>query len=43
VFAPTILHIYGINKPGQMQGRVMTEIFQDGPQSRPASKVASAK
>ena len=25
--APTILHIYGIAKPPQMQGRVLTEIF----------------
>jgi predicted AlkP superfamily phosphohydrolase/phosphomutase len=25
--APTILHIYGIEQPKQMRGRVLTEIF----------------
>ena len=25
--APTILHIYGIEPPPQMQGHVLTEIF----------------
>ena len=29
--APTILHLYGIQAPVQMQGRVLTEIFSDGP------------
>jgi len=29
--APTILHIYGIEKPPQMQGRVITEIFEQSP------------
>jgi predicted AlkP superfamily phosphohydrolase/phosphomutase len=28
--APTILHIYGIEQPKQMRGRVLTEIFADG-------------
>jgi len=27
--APTILHFYGIAQPPQMQGRVLTEIFED--------------
>lgn len=27
--APTVLHLYGIEKPAQMQGRVITEIFED--------------
>lgn len=26
-FAPTILHLYGIEKPAQMQGHVITDIF----------------
>jgi len=26
--APTILHLYGIPVPQQMQGRVLTEIFE---------------
>ena len=29
--APTILSVYGIQKPMGMQGRVVTEIFTDGP------------
>ncbi len=29
--APTILHIYGIESPPQMQGRVISEIFESGP------------
>jgi predicted AlkP superfamily phosphohydrolase/phosphomutase len=33
--APTILHIYGIEQPKQMRGRVLSEIFED-----PGSKVA---
>ena len=28
--APTILHIYGIEQPKQMRGRVLTEIFEGG-------------
>lgn len=28
--APTILHIYGIEQPKQMRGRVLTEIFEAG-------------
>lgn len=28
--APTILHLYGIEQPKQMRGRVVTEIFQNG-------------
>ena len=31
--APTILHLYGVEKPSQMQGRVMTEIFEDAPRA----------
>ena len=31
--APTILNIYGIEKPPQMQGRVMTEIFEGSPRA----------
>jgi predicted AlkP superfamily phosphohydrolase/phosphomutase len=27
--APTILHIYGIEQPKQMRGRVLTEIFEN--------------
>jgi predicted AlkP superfamily phosphohydrolase/phosphomutase len=26
---PTILHIYGIEQPKQMRGRVLTEIFEN--------------
>jgi len=26
--APTILHIYGVEQPKQMRGRVLTEIFE---------------
>jgi predicted AlkP superfamily phosphohydrolase/phosphomutase len=33
--APTILHIYGIEEPKQMRGRVLSEIFEN-----PGSKVA---
>ena len=29
--APTILHVYGIEAPVQMQGRILSEIFRDGP------------
>ncbi|MEQ1473408.1 MAG: alkaline phosphatase family protein [Candidatus Acidiferrum sp.] len=28
--APTILHIYGVEQPKQMRGRVLTEIFESG-------------
>jgi predicted AlkP superfamily phosphohydrolase/phosphomutase len=31
--APTILHIYGVEQPKQMRGRVLTEIFESGNQS----------
>ena len=34
--APTILKLYGIEKPKQMQGRVLTEIFEQQPASAPA-------
>jgi len=34
--APTILHIYGIEQPKQMRGRVLTEIFE-----KPDNKVAA--
>jgi predicted AlkP superfamily phosphohydrolase/phosphomutase len=36
--APTILHIYGIEKPKQMQGRVLTEIFADQSKKAVAEK-----
>jgi len=26
--APTLLHIYGIEQPKQMRGRILTEIFE---------------
>jgi len=26
--APTILHIYGINVPGQMRGHFLSDIFE---------------
>jgi predicted AlkP superfamily phosphohydrolase/phosphomutase len=29
--APTVLHIYGIEQPKQMRGRVITEIFEPAP------------
>lgn len=35
--APTILHIYGIERPKQMHGRVLSEIF-DGSENRVAQK-----
>ncbi len=28
--APTLLHIYGIEQPQQMRGRVLTEVFEGG-------------
>ena len=31
--APTILHLYNIERPLQMQGRVMTEIFEESPRT----------
>jgi bisphosphoglycerate-independent phosphoglycerate mutase (AlkP superfamily) len=34
--APTLLHIYGIEQPKQMRGRVLTEIFES-----PGIKVAA--
>jgi predicted AlkP superfamily phosphohydrolase/phosphomutase len=27
--APTLLHIYGIEQPKQMRGRILTEIFEN--------------
>jgi len=36
--APTILHLYGVEQPKQMRGRVLTEIFNNG-----ESKVAAQK
>ena len=41
--APTILHIYGIEVPGQMRGRVLMNIFQDTAKRRYVSKATSAK
>ncbi|TVR19581.1 MAG: alkaline phosphatase family protein [Balneolaceae bacterium] len=31
-FAPTVLHLLGINPPDHMDGRIMTEILKTGPQ-----------
>jgi predicted AlkP superfamily phosphohydrolase/phosphomutase len=36
--APTLLHIYGLDEPKQMRGRVLTEIFESS-----ATKVAAQK
>jgi arylsulfatase A-like enzyme len=41
--APTILHIYGIQAPRQMRGRVLVNIFQDAAKLRYVSKASSAK
>jgi len=27
--APTLLHLYGIEQPKQMRGRILTEIFEN--------------
>ena len=35
--APTLLHLYGIEAPKQMKGRVMTEIFEQAPAQAAAS------
>jgi predicted AlkP superfamily phosphohydrolase/phosphomutase len=35
--APTILHLYGIEQPQQMEGHVLTEIF-DGSENKVAQK-----
>jgi predicted AlkP superfamily phosphohydrolase/phosphomutase len=35
--APTVLHIYGIEPPKQMRGRVITEIFEPAPARAAAS------
>jgi len=35
--APTILHIYGIEPPPQMQGHMLTEIFESGAPSQASS------
>ena len=35
--APTLLHLYGIEPPQQMKGRVMTEIFETAPTQTAAS------
>jgi predicted AlkP superfamily phosphohydrolase/phosphomutase len=37
---PTILHIYGIEQPKQMRGRVLTEIFADGGGEKAATAAA---
>ena len=37
---PTILHIYGIEQPKQMRGRVLTEIFADGGGEKAADAAA---
>ena len=36
--APTLLHIYGIEQPKQMRGRVLTEVFEDAENKVAASK-----
>jgi predicted AlkP superfamily phosphohydrolase/phosphomutase len=40
---PTILHIYGIEQPKQMRGRVLTEIFEGQGNSAPASSTGGLK
>jgi predicted AlkP superfamily phosphohydrolase/phosphomutase len=35
--APTVLHIYGVEQPRQMRGRVLNEIF-DGAEGKVAQK-----
>ena len=32
--APTILHLYGIDPPKQMRGRVLRELFEDSPRAK---------
>jgi predicted AlkP superfamily phosphohydrolase/phosphomutase len=39
--APTILHLYGIEKPLQMQGRVITEIFEESPGTSTSANVSA--
>ena len=34
--APTLLHIYGVQAPKQMRGRVLSEIFENGADGVPA-------
>jgi predicted AlkP superfamily phosphohydrolase/phosphomutase len=41
--APTILHLYGIQKPAQMRGRVMTEIFEQTPGTSSSASVSSPR
>jgi predicted AlkP superfamily phosphohydrolase/phosphomutase len=41
--APTILHMYGIDKPAQMKGRVMTEIFEEGPRTKYSANVSAPR
>jgi bisphosphoglycerate-independent phosphoglycerate mutase (AlkP superfamily) len=36
--APTLLHIYGIEQPKQMRGRVLTEVFDNAENKVAASK-----
>ena len=36
--APTILHIYGLEQPRQMHGRVLTEIFDSSENKAAAQK-----
>ncbi len=36
--APTLLHIYGIEQPKQMRGRVLTEVFEGTENKVAASK-----
>jgi arylsulfatase A-like enzyme len=38
--APTVLKLFGIEAPKQMQGRVLTEIFVDGSETKTASAPA---
>lgn len=35
--APTLLHIYGIEQPKQMRGRVLTEVFESGAENKVAA------
>lgn len=40
--APTILKLYGIDQPAQMQGRVLTEVFEGGASTTPAATSSAA-
>jgi predicted AlkP superfamily phosphohydrolase/phosphomutase len=41
--APTILHLFGIQQPVQMRGRVMTEIFEEAPGTSSSANASSPR